>query len=334
MRNRSLWASAFVVALVFGATPSTAAPHSASSQANKAEKAGPPPDAKTKAKFNYIIEFMNKESQPIFDARSSWLHEIRDPKAGPSCKENNISAGSGFGPDMQQRISEYRKQFKAKPKLDADEPVLQMVQALDDLQKPTSDADEVLAYRNKSKPDRCGKLKELHPLLMDGWHKYVEGLEALEPYVETYTDDRDRRDVETTLKKYGKHYRYHFARIVLVSKSILHKAERLLQRPEPDTTTLVERLGRLDGVVDETKQLIASDNDSKKNDTYPPGLSLMVSDSMPRFQSTVKSFVAVLNDKAKRSNQSTVKASWKQFAESYNGLVDQMNGVSFSKGQK
>jgi hypothetical protein len=235
---------------------------------------------------------------------------------------------------MQQRISEYRKQFKAKPKLDADEPVLRMVQALDDLQKPTSDADEVLAYRNKNKADRCSKLKELHPLLMAGWHKYIEGLDALEPYVETYTDDRDRRDVETTLKKYGKHYRYHFARIVLVSKAILHKAERLLQSPEPDTTPMLDRLGRLTDVVGETKQLIASDNDSKKNDTYPPGLRLVVSDSMPRFQNAVKSFVGVLNDKAKRSNQNAVKTSWKQFAESYNGLVDQMNGVSFSKGQK
>ena len=218
MRNQLLLASAFAAALLLGTAPSAAAPHSAGAQADKMEKAGPPPDAKTKAKYNYIIEFMNKESQPIIDARASWLHEIRDPKAGPTCKENNISAGSGFGPDMQQRIAEYRKQFKAKPKLDADEPVQQMVQALDELQKPTSDADEVLAYRNKNKPDRCGKLKELHPLLMAGWHKYVEGLVALEPYIETYTDDRDRRDVETTLKKYGKHYRYHFARIVLVSK--------------------------------------------------------------------------------------------------------------------
>ncbi len=334
MQNRILLASAFGIALVFGATLSSAAPHSANARADKTEKAGPPPDAKTKAKFNHFIEFMNKETQPIFDARASWLHEIRDPKAGPSCKENNISAGSGFGTDMQQRIAEYQKQFKGKPRLDADEAALQMVQALDDLQKPTSDADEVLAYSNKNKPDRCSKLKDLHPLLMAGWHKYIDGLNSLEPYVETFTDDRDRREVETTLKKYGKHYRYHFARIVLVSKAILHKAERLLQNPEPDTTPLVERLGRLNDVVDETKQLIASDNDSKKNDTYPPGLSLMVSDSMPRFQNAVKSFVAVLNDKAKRSNQNTVKASWKQFADTYNGLVDQMNGVSFSKGQK
>jgi hypothetical protein len=77
-----------------------------------------------------------------------------------------------------------------------------------------------------------------------------------------------------------------------------------------------------------------SDNEAKKNDTYPPGLSLMVSDTMPSFQHTVKSFADVLNDKVKRNNQNVMKASWKQFADAYNALVDRMNGVSFSKGQK
>jgi ElaB/YqjD/DUF883 family membrane-anchored ribosome-binding protein len=244
-----------------------------------------------------------------------------------------MDAGN-YGSEVPERIAEYRKQFKAKPKLEVDEAAMQMVEALDELQKPTSDANEILAYRNKKNPDRCAKIKAVHPLLMAGWHKYLDGLAALDPYVEQFADDRDRREVETTLKKYGKHYRYHFARIVVVSKGILHRAERLLQSSDPDPTPVLDRLARLTEIVDETKEMIAHDTDPKKNDPYPPGLSLLIIDSMPRFLKTVKECADVFGDKAKRKNEKVLKSTWKEFADAYNSLVDRMNRVSFEKSQK
>jgi hypothetical protein len=311
--------------------PAQAAPHSDKAHESKPVKA---PDPKVEAKVNHIIMMMNKESRPLIEARSGWLREIRDPSAGPTCKESNLNAGDGMGSDWQERIAEYKKQFYAKPKLEVDASVLQMVQALEELQKTTSDANEVLAYRNKDNPDRCTKLKALHPVLLSGWNKYIEGLEAIEPFIETFTDNRDEYDVQAAAKKYGKHYRYHFERLVIVSKRILHSAEGLLRNPNRDTDRIIERLARLTEVIEETKQEMATDNAAKKNDTYPPGLSLLVNDSMPRFQSVVKSYIDVIKDKTKRNNPKALQATWKQFVEAYNGAVDQMNGVGFSKGQK
>jgi len=331
MQNRMVLIGLFTIALGVGAIPGPAALHSAVA---KTEKSFPPPDAKTETKVNHIIMLMNNETGPLLEARDGWLHEVRDPAAGPTCKEQNLNAGPGFGSDPQTKFAEYRKQFHAKPKLEVDEAALQMVDALEQLQKTTDEANEVLAYRNKNKPDRCAKLKQLHPLLMAGWQKYHDGLSVLEPFIERFTDERDHYEAEMTLKKYGKHYRYHFARIILEAKGILHKTEIALRRPDADTTPILDRLERISDTTDEIKQAMAADNAAKKNDTYPPGLSLLVSDSMPRFQKEVKAFVELLKDKTKRNNPKFLKAEWKRFVDDYNGLVEEMNGVGFSKSQK
>lgn len=331
MQSRSALASLLAAALAVGSVQSSAAPSANGASAKSASKA---PDAKTNAKVNHYIEFMNAETRAVLEARSSWLREIRDPQAGPTCKETNLGTGGGYGTDLTERIAEYRKQFKAKPNLDTDEAALQMVQALEDLQKPTSDADDATAYRNRNSPDRCARIKQVHPRLMAGWQKYVDGLERLDPFVEAFADDRDRRDVELALKKYGRHYRYQFSRIVLVSKSILKRAEKLLQKDLSDTSRMLERMSDLDEAVAETNQLIKSDNDANKNDTYPPGLSLMITDAMPRFQNRAKALAGTLGDVTKRKDPKVVKAAWSEFTSAYNGLVEQLNGVAFSKQQR
>jgi hypothetical protein len=331
MQNRMVLIGLFTIALGVGAIPGPAALQSA---AARTEKSYPAPDPKVNAKVNHIILLMNHETGPLMEARDGWLQEVRDPAAGPTCKEQNLNAGPGFGSDAQTKFAEYRKQFHAKPKLEVDEAVLQMVDALEQLQKTTDETNEVLAYRNKNKPDRCAKLKQLHPLLMAGWQKYHDGLSVLEPFIEQFTDERDHFEAEKTLKKYGKHYRYHFARIILEAKGILHKTEIALRRPDADTTPILDRLARISDTTDEIKQAMAADNAANKNDTYPPSLSLLVSDSMPRFQKEVKTFVELLKDKTKRANPKFLKPEWKRFVDDYNGLVEEMNGVGFSKNQK
>jgi tetratricopeptide (TPR) repeat protein len=335
MQHRTLFASLLAGALALTSFSSLAAPakKEAHSSDEPAKKAAKPPDAKTNAKFNRYIEMMNKETRSLIEARNVWAHSMKDPKAGPTCKDD-VHTDARYGSDFAERIDQYRKQFKAKPKLETDEAALQMAQALDDLQQPTKDAEEALAYGKKNGPERCEKVQKAHAQLMSAWHKYFEGLEKLEPYVEAFTDERDQREVDSTLKKYGRHYRYHFARIVLVSKSLLEKSEKVVQSPDANTAGISRRIGRLTDVVDETKELIKSDKEAKKDDTYPETLGLMVTDAMPGYQKQAKALVDTLNDANKRKDLKVLKAAWKDFTDAYNKLVEAMNAVEFRKWHK
>lgn len=294
-------------------------------------KLGPAPDAKTEAKVNFYITIMNAESAPIFEDRAHWISELRDPKAGPTCKEQNLQISRGVGHDAEATYAEYKKKILAKPKLETDAAALKMVEALQDLRKPTEEG--IPYYSAKDQDKHCARVKALHPVLMAGWDKYIEGYEELRPFIDKFTDERDWRQVATTAKKYGKHYRYHLARIVNASKSLLRAAEAQFRNPR-DTAVIVNRLNNLSALVDDTKDLIQKDNAAKRDDTYPPSLSLMISDSMPSFQRSVKRFVGAIDDKSARNRANEIKSDWEQVVKSYNGVVDEMNGIGFERSQK
>ncbi|HKO51954.1 MAG TPA: DUF3829 domain-containing protein [Polyangiaceae bacterium] len=296
-----------------------------------AAKLAPPPDAKSNAKVNGYIQMMNRESARLFEERSSWLSQI-DPKQGPTCKEQSLGL-NGIDSGAEARYAGYKKTVLAKPKLEVDEAALKMVEALQALRKPAED-DRRTFSNPELKAEKCKRSKELFPVLLANWNQYLEGHEIMSAFVDKFTDERDLREVETTAKKYGKRYRYHFALIVNESKALLRTIATEAHKPEPSSAPIVAKLTPFNALIEESKQLLQSDGAAKKGQPYPPGLSLMLSDSMPRFQKSVSRYIATLDNKTAKNRVPQAKSDWGYVTDCYNQVVDQMNGVRFDKSQK
>jgi len=312
------------------AKPVTAKPGAANA-GSKAVKAPPPPDAKTNAKVNGYIEMMNRESSSLFEQRARWLSEV-DPKVGPTCKEQNLGL-NGIDSGAEARYAGYRKTVLAKPKLEIDDAALKMVEALEALRKPAEK--DVFTFTNPDlKAEKCKRSKELFPVLLANWNQYSQGYEVMRPFVDKFTDERDLREVETTAKKYGKRYRYHFALIVNASKSLLATIAAEAHKPEPSTAPIIEKLTPFNALVDESKQMMDSDPAAKKGDPYPPGLLTLLHDSMPRFQKSVSRYIETLDNKTAKNRLPQAKSDWGYLVDCYNKVVDQMNNVRFDSSQK
>ena len=313
----------------YAADQAGASPPKVKDAVGKPAKLPPAPDAKTQAKVNAYVELMNHESKGVFEARDSWIEKLQDPRSGPNCKESYYSLPSSTG-TYAQRYSEYRRQFGAKPKLDTDAVALQMVDALEELDGVY---EQGRGIGNKKIAEACPKAKEIHPKLLAAWNKYGEGYDTLHAFVEKYNDELDQREVVSTEKKYGKNYRYHFARIVADSKGLLREIAQQQHKEDPDGAAIQAKADGLGELVKETKALIASAKPNP-NYPYPPGLSLLISDSMPRFQSAVDDYIKLANDKAQKNRPKFLKAKWDYVVDKYNKLVDQMNSVAFDKKMK
>jgi len=299
--------------------------------AAKPVKAPPPPDAKTNAKVNGYIEMMNRESSSLFEQRSRWLSEV-DPKVGPTCKEQNLGL-NGIDSGAEARYAGYKKTVLAKPKLEIDDAALKMVEALEALRKPAEK--DVFTFTNPAlKAEKCKRSKELFPILLANWNQYSQGYEVMRPFVDKFTDERDQREIESTAKKYGKRYRYHFALIVNASKSLLATIAAEAHKPEPSTAPIIEKLSPFNALIDESKQMMDSDPAAKKGDPYPSGLTLMMHDSMPRFQKSVSRYIETLDNKAAKNRVPQAKSDWGYLVDCYNKVVDQMNNVRFDASQK
>ena len=51
----------------------------------------------------------------------------------------------------------------------------------------------------------CTQQEEVFPLLLAAFDKYSASSREVRAYVDNFTDERDQREVDSTLKKYGKH---------------------------------------------------------------------------------------------------------------------------------
>src|SRR6188768_1514773 len=289
------------------ATAASGARHASSASKSGAVPAGKlssPPDAKTNAKINVYIELMNCESARLFDQRASWLSQV-DRKAGPRCNAQNLGL-NGIDPGAEARYARYKKTILAKPKLEIDDAALKMVEALEALLEPTSNP-------------------ELET------EKYTQGHESIRAFVNEFTDQRDQLEIEATAKKYGKHNRYRFALIVKESKALLRSIATEAHEPDPNSAPIAEKLIHFTALTEESKRALSSAPAASKSQAYPPGLSLLLSDSLPRFQKAVARYVATLDNKAARNRVAQAKSDWQYVIDCYNKAVDQMNGVSFDK---
>jgi hypothetical protein len=328
---RSDWQRVGCVALAIALGVAPAANAAPDAKPAKPVKVAPAPDAKTNAKVNSYIQMMNRESARIFDERARWFSEV-NPKVGPTCKEQNLGL-DGVDREAEARYAGYKKTILAKPKLEVDDAALKMVEALEALRLPAEK--DVFTFSNPElKLEKCKRAKELFPLLSANWNQYLQGHEVMSAFVEKFTDERDLREVETTAKKYGKRYRYHFARIVNETKALLRTISAEAHKPEPNSAPIIEKLAPFSALIEESKQQMDSDPAARKGQPYPPGLSLMLSDSMPLFQKAVARYVSTIDNKSAKNRVPQSKSDWEYVVDCYNKVVAQMNGVRFDKNQK
>lgn len=198
-------------------------------------KLGPAPDKKTTAKFGAYITMMNAESGPVFSERSRWVSHIKDSKAGPTCDEANTNLDL-YPPDRDSKAhyADYRKRLLEKPKLPGDDHALAMVGALEQLLEPRTLARVPYTTKPDEKAKNCANMQQLHPKLMAGWAKYIDGYRALNPLVEKFTAERNLRELQEIQKKYGKRHRYEFQRLILSAKALIATVD---QHPGATTRT-------------------------------------------------------------------------------------------------
>jgi Protein of unknown function (DUF3829) len=314
--------------------PALGAPPALGNKGAPAVKLGAPPDMKTEAKVNGYITLMNAESGPLFEERANWVSKLADSKAGPTCKEPSpVSLLRGVDNSSLETYAGYKKQLLLAPKLPSDEAALVMVEALQDLVKPSMDAAPYFTNPTLSK-DRCAKSKALHPIVMADWDKYIAAHERLRAFVDKFTDDRDLRELQTTEKKYGKKYRWEFARLVLGAKNLIRTISVQTHKPDPDTAPIKDSLLAFSQVVDESKSLMNNDPAAKTGEPYPPGFSLTILDSTPIFVHEVQRYIDTAENKTAKNRIPALKGEWDNVVSNYNKMIEQMNGVMFDSKQK
>jgi hypothetical protein len=296
-------------------------------------KLGPAPDKKTIAKFGTYITMMNAESGPIFSQRSRWVSHVKDLKAGPTCDEANTNLDL-YPPDRDSKAhyADYRKRLLEKPKVPGDEHALAMLDALEQLLEPRMLARVPYTTKPDEKAKNCANVQQVHPKLMAGWAKYIDGYRALNPLVEKFTAERDLRELQDVQKTYGKRHRYQFQRLILAAKALIASTDKQSGLDDPDSQPIKDALATYQQAAAEAIALYEADDPAK--DLTPPSYTLMLVDSTPDLTRTIQRYVNAIDDRKAKSRPSALAALPKECITSYNKLVDRMNNVKFTAKQK
>jgi hypothetical protein len=296
------------------------------------KKLGPAPDRQTSAKVDAYIELSNAESQGVFEERESVLREI-DPKVGPTCKES-ITLPTTIGAE-DGRYDAYRKKLKAKPALPADAAALRMVDAVEELHNLGKRPGPHSSYQARGKPaDWCKELKEVFPLLLSAFDKFSESSREVRAYVDTFSDERDQREVESTLKKYGKHYRYQFAKLTLGGKLMMRAIRAELAKPAPEVAAVRQQFAAYFAVTDETKAMMDKEPENPKTEPYPNTFSFFLGESVPALRRSSEALLAAIAQKPDKKQKELVDRDWSDVIASYNSIIGYMNQVQFEAKQK
>jgi hypothetical protein len=314
-------------------TPTAAAQPAPPAPPSPKKKLGPPPDKKTSAKVNAYIELLNEESEPMFSERDRWYKAI-DPKAGPTCKESNISIPNTIGPDGG-RYEAYRQKLKAKPALPPDAAALRMVDASEELRNIGKRPGPHSEYQARGKPGEwCKQLKETFPLMVAIFDKYAEGNREVRTYVDNFTDERDRRELETTLKKYGKHYRYQFAAMVLEGKAMMRGVRAELGQGQPDVAAVRQFFANYLALADETKAMMDKEPPKQKTEPYPDTFRFFLVESLPKVKRASEELLTTMAQKPDKKQQERLDSQWDRVVTTYNEVIGYMNQIHFENKQK
>ena len=311
-----------------GPTPAKAA---AATPAKK--KLGPAPSKEASAKVNAYIDVINEQSQNLFSKRDIWSTKI-DRKVGPTCNEN-LTIDSALGPDGGI-FDAYRKRLKAKPALPPDAAALKMVDAVEEVRNVEKRPGPHSSYQPGGGKSEawCTKLKEVYPLLMASFDKYAEGNHELRAYVDTFTDERDQRDSEAVLKKYGKHYRYEFSQLTLEGKAMVRGIREELAKPEPDATVVRAKFASYLSVADESKAMMDNDPQRQKSEPYPTTFNFFLIESVPKLKRASEALLATLALKPDKKRAERLDHDWENVITAYNEIIGYMNTTHFDAKQK
>jgi hypothetical protein len=306
-----------LLSLVLGLTLSTTLTRSAGAAKPSAKE----------AKVDIYIEMLNSEANFVFDNRATYAKWV-DMKAGPTCNEIGLRQPSQVGDSAPDRYAHYRKELAKKPKLDADDAAIQMVEALEQLRAPINEASDYY-FNHKYRQDACKRGKELHPMLLAGWQKFAQGEEVVRGFVEKFTDDRDANLLTEDMKKYGKGFHWTQRKLIVDGKALVRAVEA--KKPTKDLlATFVQTL--TDG-----NALVVKEKGGKLADVlYQGGYEQLLSRG-GWFKDSVEQLQRELDKEAadpKTDNSDNRKRAFKQVIDSYNQMVEQSNDTMYSRGMK
>jgi hypothetical protein len=283
------------------------------------------PTAK-EAKVEIYIEMLNNEANFVLDNRATYAKWV-DMKAGPTCNEIGLRQPSQVGDSAPDRYAHYRKELVKKPKLDADDAAIQMVEALEQLRAPINEASDYY-FNHKYRQDACKRGKELHPILVAGWQKFAQGEEVVRGFVEKFTDERDANLLTEDLKKYGKGFHWTQRKLIVDGKALVRAAEG--RKPTKDL------LATFAQTLTDANALVAKEKGGKLADVlYQGGYEQLLSRA-GWFKDSVEQLQRELDKEAgdPTNNADNRKRAAKQVIDSYNHMVEQSNSTMYSKGMK
>jgi len=312
--------------------PPAATPPAKTETAPPQKQLGPAPDKATNAKVNAYIDLINAESEGFNRERRDWLSRI-DRKQGPNCKEN-VSISQSIGPDGG-KFDIYRQRLKAKPVLPPDAAALRMVDAVEELRKIGNEDGPHSEAQGRSEPGSwCKKLKETYPRLLVTFDKFHEGEHEVRAYVDKFTDERDERAVQETLKKYGDHYRHRFAHIALEGKRMIRSVGAEVGKDAPDAEAIKQTFGSFFALTDETKATMDKEPRNQKTEPFPNPFQFFLMESVPKIKRSSATLLETLARKPDKQREEWLQRNWSDVVAGYNDMVTYMNQVEFEKNQK
>ncbi|HMA91066.1 MAG TPA: DUF3829 domain-containing protein [Polyangiaceae bacterium] len=291
------------------------------------------PSAKDE-KVNTYVQLLNSWSNYVYDNSARYAKWVNDMNAGPTCKERGVAAPSAVGDSAPATYQGLRKALKKTPKLEADEPALQMVTALEELIKPVKEASDYYS-RHKYLEDGCKRGVELHPSLVAGWTKYIKSDQLVRAFVEKYNDERQNAELNEVQKKYGKKLRYYHLKLPMAAKSLIAAVDGVRENG-PDTTSVSKFLADFAQALTETQALVAEEKKGKNsNPLYEGGYEQFVKYAS-WYKEAVEAWLKAVDAEAKnaKANQGERERTRKRIIDSYNQFIEQANKTMFSKTMK
>jgi hypothetical protein len=301
--------------------------------AQPAEAKGPTPKEQ---KINAYVQIINGESGHVFETRKNYTAWVASMKTGPTCKETNLRGPGSVGDSAPERWKKYRAALAKKPKLEADQAALEMVDALEALHKPQNEASEYY-YKNLHTKDNCKKGQELHPLLVAGWTKFAQADRIVRGFVEKHQDETDVTELAGIEKKYGKRLRYFHRKLLLDGKFLVREADTQTKQATPDVAAIRGKLTPFAQTLDEAKALVATEKKGKNAEALYQGGYEQLLTRAGWYKDAVKELLRQLENPTKEK-QNVVderrKRAVEQVIKSYNGMIEQSNGVGYTKNMK
>jgi hypothetical protein len=286
------------------------------------------------AKIGAYVQIINAESNQVFDTRRNYAAWVSSMKTGPTCKERGVRGPGAFGDSAPERFKKYRSALAKRPKLEADAAALQMVEALEALREPQNAAAEYY-YKNQHLKDDCKKGQELHPQLVSAWAKYAEADNAVREFVEQYQDERDAQELAAVEKKYGKRLRYHHRKLMIDGKALVRETDAQTAQASPDVAALRGKLAAFAQTLQDAASLVSKEKQGKNADALYQGGYEQLLKKGEWYRDAVDELLKQLETPRQRPDAAErLRRASEQSIKAYNAMIEESNGVGYTKTMK